>query len=97
MDVNTPHAFFVDDDCYAEVHKVDRIEQAIAASIEVIFILLGDPNIKILQHPVSFDKLEETQVDWTNKLLGVRINTRLLTVPTPVEYIEKVVNCMNNK
>lgn len=37
----TPHRLFVDDDIYADRFDVDRMEQAIAASIEAIFILLG--------------------------------------------------------
>mmetsp|Transcript_26612 Transcript_26612/g.63119 ORF Transcript_26612/g.63119 Transcript_26612/m.63119 type:complete len:312 (-) Transcript_26612:1449-2384(-) len=37
----TPHRLFVDDGIYAEVFKRRRIEQAIAASIEAIFIVLG--------------------------------------------------------
>ena len=37
----TPHRLFVDDGIYAEVYKRRRIEQAIAASIEAIFIILG--------------------------------------------------------
>ena len=37
----TPHKVFVDDGIYAEVFNVPRVEQAIAASIESIFILLG--------------------------------------------------------
>jgi len=37
----TPHRLFVDDDIYADRYDIDRMEQAIAASIESIFILLG--------------------------------------------------------
>ena len=38
--VNTPHDIFVDDGIYAEIFEKACIEQAIAASIEAIFILL---------------------------------------------------------
>ena len=36
----TPHRLFVDDDIYADIWDVVRMEQTIAASIEAIFILL---------------------------------------------------------
>ena len=96
-DAHTPHDFYVDDDVYAEVYAVDRIEQAIAASIEAIFILLGQPALNLRQHPVSFDKLEETRVDWMNRLLGLQINTRQLTVRTPPEYVAGTVNILRTK
>ena len=85
--VNTPHDLFVDDDVYAEVFQKGRIEQAIAASIEAIFILLGESDLILRQDTVSFDKLEDTMVNWNNRILGRLINARSLTVATPSEYI----------
>ena len=85
--VNTPHDLFVDDDVYAEVFQKGRIEQAIAASIEAIFILLGESDLVLRQDTVSFDKLEDTMVNWNNRILGRLINARSLTVATPSEYI----------
>ena len=41
--VPTPHGIYVDDDIYLDVADPRRFEQAIAASIEAIFILLGNP------------------------------------------------------
>ena len=38
---STPHRPFVDNDIYADIWDVVRMEQAIAASIKAIFILLG--------------------------------------------------------
>ena len=39
---NTPHAYYVDDGIYMDIYDETRIQQAIAASIEAIFLLLGD-------------------------------------------------------
>ena len=89
LPVNTPHDLFVDDDVYAEVFLKKRIEQAIAASIEAIFILLGESDLGLRQDTVSFDKLEDTMVNWNNKILGRFINTRSLTVATPPEYVQR--------
>ena len=96
-DAKTPHDMFVDDDIYAEIYCRERIEQAIAASIEAIFILLGDAAIHERQHPVSFDKLEDTPIDWVNRLLGVEINTRTLAVRTPIEYVQSTTNELATK
>jgi hypothetical protein len=45
----------VDDDVYVEIFDINRIEQAAAASIEAIFILLGHSQLERRQDPISFD------------------------------------------
>ena len=42
--VPTPHGIYVDDGIYLDVADTRRFEQAIAASIKAIFILLGESN-----------------------------------------------------
>ncbi|KAL7523311.1 hypothetical protein ACHAXR_000887, partial [Thalassiosira sp. AJA248-18] len=91
---NTPHNLFVDDDIYAEVFDVERIEQCIAAGIEAIFILLGDSAIDVRQDAISWDKLYEMIIHFINKILGYIINTRKMTIGVPSEYILKVANLM---
>ena len=91
---NTPHALYVDDDVYAEIFDKDRVERAIAATIEAAFILLGYSDLTKRQDCISFDKLEETSIDYTNKLLGTIIHTRKLAVSTPIEYIDETRNIL---
>ena len=91
MPVNTPHHFFVDDDVYAEVYDVGRIEQTIAAGIEALFLLLGESDLAKRQDPVSWDKLIEMMIHFRNKILGFIINTRRMTIMTPHDYVQKVV------
>ena len=55
--VPTPHGIYVDDDIYLDVADPRRFEQAIAASIEAIFILLGESNTALRQDPISWEKL----------------------------------------
>ena len=55
----TPHGVYVDDDIYLDVADPRCFEQAIAASIEVIFILLDASNASLCQDPISWDKLHE--------------------------------------
>jgi hypothetical protein len=45
--LSTPHNFYVDDDVYCEVWLLERVEQAIAASIDAVFLLLGESNNQI--------------------------------------------------
>jgi hypothetical protein len=43
----TPHHVFVDDDIYLDVFDAVHVEQAISASIEAIFILLGKSDLDL--------------------------------------------------
>jgi hypothetical protein len=90
--VNTPHDFFVDDGVYAEIFDKARIEQAIAASIEAIFILLGHSDLDCRQDPISFDKMEDMVISYANKVLGQIINTRAMEVETPKEFISDTID-----
>ena len=63
---NPPHAFFVDDDIYGKVFDVVHIEQAVAASIEAIFVLLGESDLLARQDPISFEKIEDMMVPYYN-------------------------------
>ena len=68
--VNTPHEFYEYDDLYSETFEIERIEHAVAASIEAIFVLLGKSDLLVRQDPILFDKLEETIVSYCNLILG---------------------------
>jgi len=37
----TPHFLYVDDDIYADVFNVERMEQCIACSIEAMYLVMG--------------------------------------------------------
>jgi hypothetical protein len=90
----TPHNFYVDDDVYSELWAIERVEQAVAASIEAVFILLGPSNLKLRQDPVSFDKVIEMVVSYINKVLGHIINTRELTIAPPQEFVAEVLKTL---
>ena len=94
-DANTPHMFYVDDDVYSEVFRTSRIRQAAAASIEAIFILLGNSDLRRRQDPISFDKMVEMIVSYLNKVLGHIINTRTLTVGVPDEFLNETIQSLS--
>jgi hypothetical protein len=93
---NTPHQLFVDDDVYADVFNVERVEQTIASGIEAIFMLLGESDLLKRQDPISWEKLEEMIIHFKNKILGLLINTRKMTVEPPPEYVAAVVKLLSN-
>lgn len=93
--VNTPHSMFVDDDLYADVFDVDRMERAIAAGVESIYILLGVSNLVVRQDPISWDKFLDMIIHYRTKILGLTIDTRLMTVGISPDYLEKVNKLLN--
>ena len=70
----TPHGVYVDDDICLDVASTAQFEQAIASSIEAIFLLLGHSNIAHRQDPISWDKLHELLVAPVNRILGLTLN-----------------------
>ena len=90
----TPHRLFVDDDIYADRFDVARVEQAIAASIEAIFILLGVSELDKRQDPISFDKLEEMLVHYLNKVLGLVLDTRRLDIGVPPAFVAETLRIL---
>ena len=93
--VPTPHDYYVDDGVYTEVFDFERIERAIAASIDAIFILLGESDLKYRQDAVSFDKMAEMMVSYFNRVLGHMINTRSLDVGVPQSFIDDVITLLD--
>jgi hypothetical protein len=89
---DTPHAMFVDDDIYAEVYIRWRVEQAIAASIEAMFITLGQSDLLRLQDPISWDKLVGMIISHFNKVLGMEFNTRQMDVGPPPEFLARTLS-----
>ena len=87
----TPHGVYVDDDIYLDVADTHRFEQAIASSIEAVFVLLGEPNPTLRQDPISWDKLHGLFVAPTNMILGLVLDLRRLTVSIPTEFTRATV------
>ncbi|KAL3803843.1 hypothetical protein HJC23_004005 [Cyclotella cryptica] len=90
----TPHGVYVDDDVYLDVADTCRLEQAIASSIEAIFLLLGDSDIARRQDPISWDKLHELHVAPVNRILGLTLNLRELTAGTPPDFVSATISLL---
>ena len=82
---------YVDDDIYLDIADVAHFEHAMAAGIEAIF-LLGESDLIRQQDPMSWDKLLDMMVTPVNRVLGLTIITRLLTVGVPHDFLNEVIN-----
>lgn len=95
----TPHNMFVDDNTIAEIRR--RIKQALAAGFEAIFIILGYPDISKRKSAIAMDKLEECVCSHEQFTLGMKINTRTMTVmrnPDKLKLLEHdLIHKWNNK
>ena len=87
--VPTPHDYFVDDGLFAEVFDRSCIKRAIAASTKAIFLLLGESAIELRQDPISWDKLLEMLINYTNIALGQHINTRKMIISPSFDYMQQ--------
>ena len=95
--VPTPHRFFVDDGIYLDVFDIIRIEQAIAASIEAIFILLGYSELERRRDPISWSKMEEMLIAPINVVLGLQINLRALTIEAAPKMVAETKRELRTK
>jgi hypothetical protein len=89
-----PHGIYVNDDIYLNVADKCRFEQAIAASVEAIFMLRGKSNTALCQDPISWDKLHELLVTPVNWILGLVLNLRRMTVGTPPDFVMSTINLL---
>jgi hypothetical protein len=80
----TPHFMYVNDGIYIGFFDIVQIEHAVAASIEVIFLLLDPSDLNKWQ----VDKLKEMVIGPINHVLGYIINTRQLTMDTPADFLD---------
>jgi hypothetical protein len=90
--VATPHLVYVDNDIYLNIANVARFERTTPAGIKAIFILLSESDLTRRQDPISWDKLLDMMVAPVNRVFGLTINTRLLTVGVPHDFLINVIN-----
>lgn len=76
---------YVDDALLAAVGRIS-MEQALAATIEAIFIIMGRPETHVRQCSLAMDKWEGMVVASSQVMLGLRIDTRRMTLGITPEY-----------
>ena len=89
-----PSRIWVDDILIAAV-GVANMMMALAAVIEAIFTVLGQPDITKRQCPLAMDKSLDLIVGETQTALGLVVNTRKVTVGIPRKYLNETLSLLS--
>ena len=90
-----PARIFVDDTLMMALGKA-HMEMVLAAIIEAIFTVMGEPDIAVRQCPLAMDKWISFVVDTNQVMLGLIINTDRMTVGIPQAYLTACLNLLNS-
>ena len=85
---------FVDDNLIAEIH--DNIMQAMAASIEALFLVLGPDMPTIRRSNLSMEKFYQSICSYKKSQLGLSINTRTMIVSLPTKRFNELTALLKN-
>jgi hypothetical protein len=75
---------------------VDHMKMVLAATIEAILVVMGEPDVAVTQCPLTMDKWLELVIDPKQTMLGLIINTNRLTVSIPAKYLQEVLDLLNS-
>ncbi len=76
--------------------NADHMKMVLAATIEVIFIVMGKPDVVVRQCPLDMDKWLELVIGPKQTMLGLIIDTNRLTVAIPPKYLQEVLELLNS-
>ncbi len=82
-----PARIYIDDALMLALHA-DHMKMVLAATIEAIFIVMGEPDIAVRQCPLAMDKWLELVIGPKQTMLGLIIDPNRLTVPIPPKYLQ---------
>ena len=92
--IDLPACIYVDDAIMLAV-SVDHMKMVLAAMIEAIFVVMGEPNESVRQCPLAMDKWSELIVGPRQMVLGLIIDTDKMTVSIPAKYCREVLQLLN--
>jgi len=81
---------YVDDGLMA-APGVELMKKLLAAVIEAIFAVMGEPDESVRQNHLAMNKWKETVISSQDIMLGILVNTRTLTVAVTVDYRRDVL------
>ena len=93
-DVHLPARIYVDDALLLGLSR-RQMELKLAALIEAIFVIMGEPDTAVCQCPLALDKWLELIVAPKQRMLGLMIDTNHLTVGIPQDYVAEVLDLLN--
>jgi hypothetical protein len=93
--VDLPAHVFVDDAIMLS-SNAKHMKMLLAAMIESIFTVMGEPEEDICQCPLAMDKWRELIVGLRQIVLGLIIDTNWLTAFIPIKYRVEVLNLLDS-
>jgi hypothetical protein len=90
-----PVCIYVDDTLMLALNA-DHMKMVLAATIEAIFIIMGELDVTVRQCPLAMDKWLELVISPKQTMLGLIINTNRLTVAIPPKYYQEVLELLNS-
>ena len=75
---------------------IDHMKMVLAAMIEAIFVVMGEPNVAIRQCPLVMDEWLELVISPKQTMLGLIIDTNRLTIAIPAKYLQEGLNLLNS-
>ncbi len=70
--------------------SIEHMKMVLAAMIEAIFTVMGEPNDSVRQCPLAMDKWNELVISPRQIGLGLIIDTNWLMVAIPIKYLTEV-------
>jgi hypothetical protein len=92
--IDLPACIYIDDALMLALNA-DHMNLVMAAMIEAIFIVMGEPDVVVRQCPLAMDKWLELVNSPMQTMLGLIINTNRLTVANPPKYLQEVLKLLN--
>jgi len=92
--IQRPARIYVDDALLFAL-SVKKMKMALAALIEAIFTVMGEPDTEIRQCPLAMDKWVLLQGSTVQPLLGLVIDTNRMMISIPNTYIDEVRKLIN--
>ncbi len=92
--IDLPARIYVDNAIMLAV-SIDHMKMVLAAMIEAIFVVMGEPNKLVRQCPLAMDKWSELIVGPRQMVLGLIIDTDKMTVSIPAKYRREVLQLLD--
>ncbi len=72
------------------------MKMVLAATIEAIFVVMGEPDVAVRQCPLAMNKWIELVIGPKQTMLELIINTNRLTIEIPAKYLQEVLDLLNS-
>jgi hypothetical protein len=93
--INLPARIYVDDALMLAT-SIEQMKMVLAAMIEAIFTVMGEPNNSVCQCPLAMDKWTELVIGPRQIGLGLIIDTNRHMVAIPLKYLKEVRDLLDS-